>query len=743
MNPKRMLLFAACLLIAAPLTRAQVVTNTNASGTGSLRATVTAAASGTTITFAPALSGQTISLGSSQILLNKNLTIDASALPLGIQITQPSGHPTARIFQVAANMTVHLKGLTLCGGSGWGGDSGIGRGGAIQNLGRLTLTACTLCDNFSSSGGAIENINGSLTILQCTIARNTVDISSGGNGTAITSYGGSVSISQSTITQNKTAKPEVSFPIGFGVYLNSATLECFNSIIADNSIVTIGEIYGAYTSKGTNLIGGDPRLMPLGAHGGPTPTMPPRTNSPALDRGADFIATAPPGSPVEVIDVFPTDQRGRPRRIGAHVDIGAAELQPPAVVTNLADAGPGSLRQALTDAETANPKITFADALSGQSIQLASTLMMNRNLTIDASRLPAGIRLLGSDRVLQIAADKQVVLSALEIRNGFHNDAGAGIYNAGILTLDHCTLASNGGVVNGTYRPLEGGAIYNAGTLTLNQCTLAGNVANSGAAIHNDPGSTLFVNQSTIAGNMGNSGTGGIRNRGSLTLYNALLAGNLTSSSLSPNLHDSGTSSSFGINLTSGDPQLAALGNYGGPTQTMPPLPGSPAKDKTKFGNRTFSKDQRGFPRLIGSALDIGAVEEIPGATFPGASLTDIWPSDTDGDGIPFGTEYALGTNPFVSDASAHGLLQVQVGPDKQITFGSNPAAVLNTQWVLKRSSDLQPGSFTEVFRFNGTTGISTSASGVTATIGTSGFTITDPTPSTRAFYRLETVFNP
>jgi hypothetical protein len=199
----------------------------------------------------------------------------------------------------------------------------------------------------------------------------------------------------------------------------------------------------------------------------------------------------------------------------------------------------------------------------------------------------------------------------------------------------------------------------------------------------------------------------------------------------------------LGNNLTTGDPQLAALGNYGGPTQTMPPLPGSRAKDKASLGILTLSMDQRGFPRLIGSALDIGAVEEIPGATFPGTNLTDLWKSDSDGDGIPFGTEYALGTNPFVSDASAPGLLQLQIGPDKQITFGRNPAAVPNTQWVLKRSPNLQPGSFTEVFRFNGPTGISTSTSGVTATIGTSGFTITDPTPSPRNFYRLETVFTP
>ncbi len=744
MNTRRLLRLTACLLLAAPLARAQEVTNTSASGDGSLRAVIAAAAPGATITFARALSGQTISLGGSQIPLEKNVTIDASALPLGIQITQPTQTTfyLSRIFLVQSNVTAHLKGMTLWGGGGFGGESEI-VGGAIKTFGNLTLTACTLRDNDAYCGGAVANHGGTLTINQCTLTRNVND-SRLGDGAAIYSHGGIVYVNQSTITQN-TSFQRQGFDPGGTVFLDSAALRCLNSIIAGNTVSSEIDSRNSSASSfiGTNLIGGEPKLMPLGHYGGPTQTMPPLSSSPALNTGTNFVNTGLFGIPIGITDLFPTDQRGQPRIHGTHVDIGAVELQSPTVVTNLADAGPGSLRHALSDLEPWDDTITFAAALSGQSIQLASTLQLNRNLIIDASGLPAGIKLLGSGRVLQVAAGQTALLRALEIRNGFHNDAGAGIHNSGILTLDRCTLASNGGVFEGSFYPFEGGAIYNTSTLTLNQCTLAGNVANSGAGIYNHTGATLTVNQSTLAGNEGNFSTGGIRNRGTLTLNNTILTGNSTNSSFDPNLIDSGTSTLLGNNLTTGNPQLAALGNYGGPTQTMPPLPGSPSKDKANLGILTFSRDQRGFPRLIGSALDIGAVEEIPGATFPGANLADLWKSDTDSDGIPFGTEYALGTNPFLSDANAQGLLQVQIGPHKQITFGRNPAAVLNTQWVLKRSLDLQPGSFTDVFRFNGTTGISTSASGVTATIGTSGFTITDPTPSTRAFYRLDTLYSP
>jgi hypothetical protein len=123
--------------------------------------------------------------------------------------------------------------------------------------------------------------------------------------------------------------------------------------------------------------------------------------------------------------------------------------------------------------------------------------------------------------------------------------------------------------------------------------------------------------------------------------------------------------------------------------------------------------------------------------------MADLWQSDTDGDGATFGIEYALGTDPFTPDVAAPGRLKVSLDPAKEITFGRNPAAIPNTEWILKRSLDLQPGSFTEIFRFHGPTGIST-ATGVTGTMDDSGgFTITDPTTADRAFYRIETRFTP
>jgi hypothetical protein len=56
------------------------------------------------------------------------------------------------------------------------------------------------------------------------------------------------------------------------------------------------------------------------------------------------------------------------------------------------------------------------------------------------------------------------------------------------------------------------------------------------------------------------------------------------------------------------DPLLAPLGNYGGPTPTMPPLPGSPAIDAGDNTNAPAT-DQQGLPRVVNGTIDIGAVE--------------------------------------------------------------------------------------------------------------------------------------
>jgi hypothetical protein len=56
-----------------------------------------------------------------------------------------------------------------------------------------------------------------------------------------------------------------------------------------------------------------------------------------------------------------------------------------------------------------------------------------------------------------------------------------------------------------------------------------------------------------------------------------------------------------------GDPKLATLGQYGGPTNTLRLKAGSPAINAG--GPVSLATDQRGVARPRGSAADIGAYE--------------------------------------------------------------------------------------------------------------------------------------
>jgi hypothetical protein len=65
------------------------------------------------------------------------------------------------------------------------------------------------------------------------------------------------------------------------------------------------------------------------------------------------------------------------------------------------------------------------------------------------------------------------------------------------------------------------------------------------------------------------------------------------------------------------NPLLAALGNYGGPTQTMALLPGSTALGAGSVSlDGGASTDQRGNPRTVNGSVDIGAFENQQGSTF-------------------------------------------------------------------------------------------------------------------------------
>ncbi len=319
--------------------------------------------------------------------------------------------------------------------------------------------------------------------------------------------------------------------------------------------------------------------------------------------------------------------------------------------------------------------------------------------------------------------------------------------------LKNCTLTGNVGHGAGAIHVSGTGS---AGTrLTLEHCTLTGNSGFRGGAV--SVSGRLTMLHSTIAGNtaIGASGGGVVFLGVFFDLQNSIVAGNSAPKlPRSADIINSGTITHIGVNLfqTPPDsvgglgtetgpapiiapPYLAPLGDYGGPTMTMPPLPGSLAISAASGSEAT--EDQRGFS-VVG-VPDIGAAE------YQGRSdLTRFWNLDFDHDGKPFGVEYALGTDALVGDAGHPRNPRVTRNAEgkPEIDFGFNGSATLLTVWIVRRSLDLS--DFTEIYRYNGPTLTEARGPGINSVYAQGGIRVIDQTPPPGdAFYRFEAVLVP
>src|SRR5204862_3648226 len=90
-----------------------IVTTTADSGAGSLRDTIAAANDGDTIQFDAALNGQTISLTSGELVIDKNIKVVGPGSNL-LAVSTSSG--VFRIFHVMPGHSVRIGALTISGG---------------------------------------------------------------------------------------------------------------------------------------------------------------------------------------------------------------------------------------------------------------------------------------------------------------------------------------------------------------------------------------------------------------------------------------------------------------------------------------------------------------------------------------------------------------------------------------------------------------------------------------------------
>ena len=198
---------------------------------------------------------------------------------------------------------------------------------------------------------------------------------------------------------------------------------------------------------------------------------------------------------------------------------------------------------------------------------------------------------------------------------------GGGIQNIyGPLTVNNSTFSGNSAVASG------GGISSYPGSLTVSNSTFSGNnvtgpTGTGGGLATGSPG-TVF--NSTFSGN-GAARGGGISNSASgrsvLNFANNIVANSTAGGDCSNtgtigtnrnNLIEDGSCSTNGVRFKTGDPQLGALADNGGPTRTFALLSSSPAIDAgdnaTCAAAPVSGKDQRGKSRND-AQCDIGAFE--------------------------------------------------------------------------------------------------------------------------------------
>lgn len=440
--------------------------------------------------------------------------------------------------------------------------SSTSKGGGVFNDGELFIHRSLLAANQSGGdGGGLFN-KASATVSTTTLSGNSTTL--GGNGGAIFAANGNLSLLSDTITANTAASAG-----GVGKFA-VATVTVQNTIIAANffSGGSDPDVQGFFISLGNNVIGEgnsmsgptgftdgtnqdqvgsdiaplDPMLEALANNGGPTRTHALMGGSPALDFAAEV-----PFTPVGVVPVPVTDQRGAPRKVGSAPDIGAFEDSTGASVIFV---------DTTDDTPDANLFDSIAEDASGKVSLRAAIMQSNFTGGNPTIVLPAGIYRLtqsgtestpgefddldiytslsiwGSGPTATIIDGNfasrafeilnNVTISGVGIRNGdvtSSNGDGGGILNFGNLSLVDVSISNS--------KAVSGGGISTSQKFTAERLSLYDNSASSqGGGLHNNSFQLSIISNGSISHNSAADEGGGILNSGILELRQSTISGN-------------------------------------------------------------------------------------------------------------------------------------------------------------------------------------------------------------------------
>jgi hypothetical protein len=517
------------------------------------------------------------------------------------------------------------------------GNSAATTGGAADNAGLLKIIDSTVANNTAQNGGAIANeLAGTLNVQNSTLAANTATTSGGavdnlGSATTLnttlannTAQNGGAFFTSGTLTTVSTTIAYNSVGAGGnggGLDVSAGTTTLYNTIVAQNEagptgLQTASDITGTVSANSAyNLIG-------TGGSGGLTanstthnlvgisaPGLAPGlannggpTETIALNSGSPAINA---GSS-KVPGALPVDQRGAvrgsagaPAYSGSAYDIGAYEASSEYIVTLNSDS---------TDIGTLRGAILWANVSSNADPSNVSGTAPN---TIEFApsaystgtiSLTAGVLSLSNTSLPIVIVGPgagSLAISGSGLSGVFSIGAGTTVSMTGLLVTDGSSAANGGG-------------IDNSGTLTLTNMAVSGNTAVLGGGVANEPGSVLTLTDSTVSGNTATSSGGGVWNAGSTTSTHDTYSANTAATG-------GGIANAFGGSLSMSDSVVStnsSTGTGGGIDNT-----GSLTALDSTVGTNTAATTGGGIDEEFGGSLSMTNVTVAANSAGSGGGI--------------------------------------------------------------------------------------------------------------------------
>jgi hypothetical protein len=521
----------------------------------------------------------------------------------------PTTTGTIRDLKVETGTTADISGITFQHGGGSGGT-----GGGLLVCGNLTLSASTVTNNYAedSGGGIEESSGGNLTLTNATVSDNTTGDEEGGGGIDVDGdpdVGATITVSDSVVSGNTTDSGD-----GGGIEIGGR-----------DNLATVVNIENSHIDGN---FGADSEGAGLSQDAESTLTVTNTTISdnapvevPDLNGGGVYLDGD--GSPDtftgDTIDGNQSDDGG-----GVYIDGGTPTFSDTTISGNSAYDGAAGVYDDENDSELL--------AIDSSTVS-GNTVLGELDNDLDGDG--GGLASVGCN-LIRLTND---TITA----NTSTNDGG------GYYSLD-CTpddsnqvrpaIRSHGVPADQISSPSDTDFLFD--TITDNSAGASG----AGGNIEIDDHSTSTLTDSIVAGGTSDNQTEDAKvapRTASPVPANCEFDGDQTFTSGGYNLIDDSTCGTPGTgDIIGQSPQLGALGNNGGPTQTELPASTSPAIGAVPTASCDgITTDQRGQARPQGqnNTCTIGSVE-VSNVVPPPTNFNGYRLAAKDGGAFDFGIQF-------------------------------------------------------------------------------------------------------